>query len=114
MIAAIFYVIIGAFVLYALLPYFDKNLRNKRIEAESPELTEYGHRKNEILSSLNDLEFDFRMKKISEPDYLQLKEKLTQDYINIKKKLDQLSQSSGKNHAAGLENRKRETERVGS
>lgn len=114
MISAIFYLILSAFALYAILPYFDKNFRNRKLEDISPEQEELIFRKDEVLSSLNDLEYDFRMKKITEPDYLQMKEKLTQDYINVKKKLDQIKGNSVKNHAAGLENRKRETHRIGS
>lgn len=114
MIATIVYVIIGAFALYVLLPFFDKNFRSRRLEFVSPEQEELTFRKDEILANMNDLEYDFQMKKITEPDYLQLKEKMTQDYINIKKKLDQFSRSPGKHHAAGVDNRERETQRVGS
>ena len=113
MMAAIVYLIIGAFALYVLLPFFDKNLRNRRLDFVSPEQEELTFRKDEIVANMSDLEYDFQMKKITEPDYLQLKEKMTQDYINIKKKLDQLSRPPGKNHAGGVEQRQRETQRVG-
>lgn len=114
MISAIFYLVVGAFALYVLLPFFDKNLRSRRLEIVSPEQEELTFRKDEILANINDLEYDFQMRKITEPDYLQLKEKMTQDYITIKKKLDPLTRQQGKQHAGGVDKRQRESQRVGS
>lgn len=114
MISLIFYLFVGAFTLYIILPFFDKSFRNRRVDEEFPEKEELAFRKDEILGALNDLEYDFQMKKISEPDYLQLREKLTQNYINIKKKLDQVSKPSVEHHAAGVGKREREKQHIGS
>ena len=106
------YFIVGAFALYVLLPYFDKAYRGRKMKQESPEVQDLTYRKNEILASINDLEYDFQMKKITEPDYLQLKEKLTQEYIVIKKQLDQFPEMDQQD--AGANHQKREPHQVGS
>ena len=62
----------AAFAVYALLPFLNPALRNKRIVADSFKinLENLKHKKEEVLSVLNDLEYDFHMHKMSEEDYL--------------------------------------------
>jgi hypothetical protein len=87
----IFILVAGFFAIYAILPFFDKNFRNKHLPGGSGERENLIMRKEEALSALNDLEYDFRMKKIGEPDYLQMKEKLTREAIELMKRADELA-----------------------
>jgi hypothetical protein len=87
----LFILIAVFFALYAILPFFAKEFRNKRIATGGEELENILHRKEEVLSALNDLEYDFRLHKIGEPDYLQLKEKLTLEAIELMKQADELA-----------------------
>jgi hypothetical protein len=87
----IFGVAVTFFVLYALLPFFDTTYRNKRLPGGTGERENLILRKEEVLTALNDLEYDFRMKKIGEPDYLQMKETLTREAIDLMKRADELA-----------------------
>jgi hypothetical protein len=107
------YLVVGAFALYILVPFADRAYRKQRLPVESPEQEDLSYRRDEVLASINDLEYDFQMKKIAEPDYLQLKEKLTQDYIRLQKQLDHLKQTAGKQDA-GSAGSKHKPERVNS
>ena len=91
MIWFIFILVASLFAVYAMLPFFDKNLRNKRLPGGTGERENLILRKEEVISALNDLEYDFRMKKIGEPDYLQTKEKLTREAIDLMKRADELA-----------------------
>ncbi len=91
MIWFIFIFIAGLFAVYAILPFFDKNFQNKRLSGGTGERENLIMRKDEVLTALNDLEYDFRMKKIGEPDYLQTKEKLTREAIDLMKRADELT-----------------------
>jgi hypothetical protein len=95
----LFILIAAFFALYAILPFFDKAFRNKRIASGGEELENILHRKEEVLSALNDLEYDFRLHKMGEPDYLQLKEKLSIEAIELMKKADQLTGQSSRKAA---------------
>ena len=88
MIWLIFILIAGLFAVYAILPFFDQNFRNKRLPGGSGERENLILRKEEVLSALNDLEYDFRLKKIGEPDYLQIKGKLSLEAIELMKEAD--------------------------
>jgi hypothetical protein len=87
----IFSLIAAFFVVYAILPFFDKNYRNKHLPGSTGERENLLLRKEEVLTALNDLEYDFRMKKIGEPDYLQTKEILTREAIDLMKSADELA-----------------------
>ncbi len=87
----IFILLAGLFGVYAMLPFFDKNFRNKRLPGGTGERENLILRKEEVITALNDLEYDFRLKKIGEPDYLQTKEKLTREAIDLMKRADQLT-----------------------
>jgi hypothetical protein len=87
----IFSLIAVSFAVYAILPFFDKNYRNKRLPGGTGERENLILRKDEVLTAINDLEYDFRMKKIGEPDYLQMKESLTREAIDLMKRADELA-----------------------
>lgn len=91
MIWFIFGLVATFFAVYALLPFFDNNYRNKRLSGGTGERENLILRKEEVLTALNDLEYDFRMKKIGEPDYLQMKETLTREAIDLMKRADGLT-----------------------
>lgn len=91
MIWFIFGLVVTLFALYAILPFFDKNFRNKHLAGGTGERENLVLRKEEVLTALNDLEYDFRMKKIGEPDYLQMKETLTREAIDLMKRADELT-----------------------
>ncbi len=98
MIWFVFILIAAFFALYAILPFFDRNYRDRRLSGGSGERENLILRKEEVLSALTDLEYDFRMKKIGQPDYLQMKEKLTLEAIDLMKRADGLAEPS-KTHA---------------
>ena len=98
MIWPIFIFIAVVFAIYAILPFFDVNFRNKRLPGGTGEKENLILRKEEVISALNDLEYDFRMKKIGEPDYLQMKETLTREAIDLMKRADELT-APAKNQA---------------
>jgi hypothetical protein len=85
----IFSLITAFFAVYAILPLFDKNYRNKSLPGGTGERENLILRKEEVLTAINDLEYDFRLKKIGEPDYLQMKETLTREAIDLMKRADE-------------------------
>lgn len=111
---AVFLLLVAGFALYTILPFFDPNYKNKRVGAlPQEERQSLQYRKDEVLAALNDLEYDFKMKKMNEPDYLQLKEKLTREAIDVMKKIDSFDSTSHKN-AAPSRKPGRQNRRVGS
>jgi hypothetical protein len=111
---AVFLLLVGGFALYIILPLFDRNYKNKKVGALPQEEREsLQYKKDEVLAALNDLEYDFKMKKMNEPDYLQLKEKLTHEAIEVMKRIDSLDSPSHKNAAASFKPG-RQNRRVGS
>jgi hypothetical protein len=97
MILFVFYFTVGLFVVYSLFAFFEKAYAKKKLSPVSGERENLEFRKEEILSAINDLEYDFEMKKITEADYLQLKEKLTREAVQVMKKLDDAGAGTGKN-----------------
>jgi hypothetical protein len=87
----IFGLVASFFAVYAILPFFDTNYRNKRLPGGTGQRENLILRKEEVLTALNDLEYDFRLKKIGEPDYLQMKETLTREAIDLMKRADELA-----------------------
>ena len=88
MILAAFILLTGFFVFYLLSAFFEKDFRGKKLEVESPERQNLRVKKEMILEAMRDLEYDYKMKKVNEQDYLQLKENLTREAIEIMKSLD--------------------------
>lgn len=90
MILAAFILVAAFFAVYILLPFWEDSFRKKRLEYAGNEKENMTLRKNEILEAVNDLEYDFKLKKISEEDYSHLKENLMKEAVEIMKKLDSL------------------------
>ncbi len=53
-------------------------------------------RKEEIYAAIRDIDFDFRMGKLSQEDYAALREQYKTEAINLMKKLDTLQLAAGK------------------
>ena len=86
----IVFLLIAIFLaVYALFPFFETEYKNRKLPRGSTDRENFMYRKEEILTALNDLEYDFKMKKMAEDDYAQLKEKFTREAIEVIKKLDQ-------------------------
>jgi hypothetical protein len=85
----LFIVLVAFFVIYTIAPLFDRNYRGRKLASESGDYENLLVRKEEILGAINDLEYDFHLNKISEPDYLQIKEKLESEAVQVMMKIDQ-------------------------
>jgi hypothetical protein len=85
---AAFLIFLGFFVFYIVLPFFDRSYKNQTIIAAPEKREKLIYRKEEILKAISDLEYDFKLKKMAETDYLQLKEKLSREAIEVMKQLD--------------------------
>ncbi len=94
-----FYVVAGFFAFYIFSPFLERAYRNRRLSVGAVADENLMFRKEQILGALNDLEYDFKMKKMTEPDYEQLKEKLTREAIDVMKKLEQPEKSAGPHEA---------------
>ena len=99
----VFYIVAGFFALYVFSPFFERAFRKRTLTNVAPARENLVFRKEEILGALNDLEYDYKMKKMAEPDYEQLKEKLTREAIDVMKKLE----PSGRSAAPHESERKR-------
>src|SRR5207244_3606330 len=97
MILFIFYLTVALFVVYLLFAFFEKAYARKKLSPVSGEKENLEFRKEEILAAISDLEYDFEMKKITEADYLQLKEKLSREAVQIMKKLGDAGTGTEKN-----------------
>jgi len=95
----VFFIVVGFFAIYVFSPFFERAFRNRRVASASVVQENLGFRKQEILGALEDLEYDYKMKKMTEPDYEQLKEKLTREAIEVMKKLEQPGKSAGPHEA---------------
>jgi hypothetical protein len=76
--------------IYALTPLLDKSLRKKKLPLGYNEKENLLYQKEEALGAIMDLEYDYTMKKMTEADFLQQKEKLIQEAVEILKKLDKI------------------------
>ncbi len=99
----LFLLFVASFAAYAIAPFFNQDFRNKKIPLDRNERENLSYRKEEILASINDLEYDYTMKKMAESDYLQQKEKLTQEAIETMKKWDEMEGPENQNaiHSPG-------------
>jgi hypothetical protein len=107
MLLILFILIAGLFVLYIALPFFDKSFREKKVSIAQNERENLVYQKEELLGAITDLEYDYTMKKMTEADYLQQKEKLMQETVEIMKKLDALEDPE-KHHAADIARKKQD------
>ena len=93
-------ILIVAILLAVGIPLFGKLKLKKLVEAVAPTSDKYKHllvRKEEMLISIKELEFDFSTDKISEPDYKVLRHRLEAEATEILERLDQLEQECRKN-----------------
>ena len=79
MITIAFILIVGLFSWYVFSPLFTGAFKNTRWNPEHTETEQLRLRKQEILVALNDLEYDVKMKKMSDADYLQIREGLMRE-----------------------------------
>lgn len=84
-----FLFLVALFAVFCIIPFFDRKFRSLPQEFSD----ELELKKTEILTAINDLEYDFRMKKISEQDYVTMKEDLTLEAIEIIKKIEKSGSS---------------------
>jgi hypothetical protein len=85
-------IIVAFFLFYIASPFFERAFRKREIQEDGFERENLRFRKEEILEALKDLEYDYKMRKIAEPDYLKLKEDLTSQAVEIMKKTDPLKE----------------------
>ena len=90
MILAVFILIAAFFAVYTLLPFWEKGFRLKRLDFSGMEKDSLLGKKNAVLEAIRDLEYDYKMQKVTDEDYHQLKEKLTKEAVDLMKKLDRL------------------------
>ena len=90
MILAVFILIAAFFAVYIALPFWEKSYSKKRLEFAETQKENLILRKNEILEAIQDLEYDFKLKKVNQEDYTHLKENLIKEAVEVMKKLDSL------------------------
>ena len=90
MILGIFVLIAAFFAVYILLPFWEKDFSKQRLEFAGAEKENLAGRKSAVLEAIRDLEYDYKMQKVTEDDYHNLKEKLTKEAVDIMKNLDLL------------------------
>lgn len=90
MILAAFILVAAFFAIYIALPFWENAFRKRRLEYAGNEKENLTLRKNEILEAMTDLEYDFKLHKVTQEDYDHLKENLTKEAVEVMKKLDSL------------------------
>src|SRR5262249_21125947 len=108
----IFFALLAAFGLYVLAPLVSKAWKSKILQADHGR-QDLLYRKEEILLSLSDIEYDYKMKKIGEADYQQLKESLKKEAIDVMKKLDTV-EGLAKENAVRFPTGEKRKQRTGS
>ena len=86
-------IFVVAVLLIVGIPLFGKLQYKKLVEDVNPENDEYKHllvRKEEILISIKELEFDLSAEKISNTDYQGLRKRIEAEANEIIERLDQL------------------------
>ena len=94
MILAAFLLLAAFFALYIAMPFFEDGYRRRKLEFSDSKKENLTHSKDEILEAIRDLEYDYKMQKMTEQDYLLLKESLTKEAVEIMKQLDSLEKGS--------------------
>jgi len=92
------------------IPLFSKKSIKNLFVSRDPALEEYKHllvRKEEVLLSIKELDFDLETGKLSEVDYASMKEKLQMEAVSILEKIDTLE----KNKKTG---KKASSEKIGA
>lgn len=78
----------------------------RRVTHEEHELSSLMAERDRVLSSLQELDFDFKLGKIPEEDYPAQRASLLQKGADILRKIDNLTQSHGFRQAAGKPSKK--------
>jgi len=81
------------------LPLFGKPKDEVAFPASDPKIDEFKHlliRKEEVLISIKELEFDQKVDKISGEDYWALRNKLEKEAVTILERLDELESAEKK------------------
>ncbi len=110
----VLFLMVGLFLTYILAPFFSQPFRNKRLPADSSQLENLRFKKDEVLSAIEDVKYDYRMKKITEADYLQANEKLSREAVEVMKKIDQLEEEADGDARASVRTGSRKANSVGS
>ena len=97
MVYVLFIVMAVFFGVYVVLPFWEKGFRRKRLDFSDAERESLISRKGAVIDAMRDLEYDFKMQKVTEDDYKQLKANLTKEAVDIMKKLDQLDDAKSSN-----------------
>lgn len=108
MMLTIFVLFVALFAVYIVIPLFSKTWKKENVITDS-DRENLLYKKEEILSSLSDLEYDFKMKKVTEPDYLQLKASLKREAIQVIKQLEPVN-GAAKEHAVSAPNKRSRTQ----
>lgn len=89
------FIVVAAILALVGIPLFSK-LSGKRLYSPlDPAGEEYKHllvRKEEVLLSIKELEFDLQADKISQSDYDTLRAKMEEEALQIMKRIDELEQ----------------------
>jgi biopolymer transport protein ExbD len=107
-IAIVFMVLIILIMIFA--PFFIKQTQQQLPLVES----EWEQQKEQIFVQLSDLEYDYQMKKITDPDYETLKAELTTKavhYVHLQEpdaeQIEKLVDEEIKQYAAGISSKKK-------
>ncbi len=86
-------ILVALILLVVGIPLFSKISHKRLFKPLDPAEEEYKHllvRKEEVLLSIKELEFDFKTDKISNADYEALHSKLEQEAMDLLEKIDDL------------------------
>lgn len=107
----IFLIFFALFAVFIVTPLFSKTWKKASITTDS-DRENLLYKKEEIFASLNDLEYDLKMKKVTEPDYLHLKASLKREAIEVMKKLEPVNGAANEHAATTPSKRSRNHEKV--
>ncbi len=96
-------ILVVAILLAVGIPLFSKLPPRRLFKPLDPAEEEYKHllvRKEEVLLAIKELEVDFKIDKISQPDFEALENKLEQEAIDLLEKIDNLEKQLKKEKKA--------------
>lgn len=100
MILALFVAVLGAVVLLTGLPLL-RPVPDEEIAAEAP--PDPGAAVNKVLSALNEVEYDYRMNKLSEQDYQELHTRYSRKAVDLIQELEQAGSDEASDEEADME-----------
>ncbi|HHL72593.1 MAG TPA: zinc ribbon domain-containing protein [Bacteroidetes bacterium] len=89
------FMLIVAVTAYIAYPFYQANVQHISFE-QNHRAEDLEARKTEIYSAIKDIEFDYEMGKLSEEDFLALREKYKAEAISVLRELDHQSQARNK------------------